>query len=106
MMPSRVCGMIPVRPPINVLRAMISLGRRPFGANTPFSWTYVELNIIARCSPVALGRAFVREVRCASEKRMTFDPRALCATFVLGMPAPMERREARGMMHFDQCNLG
>jgi hypothetical protein len=39
MMPSKVCGMFPVRPPINVLRAMTSLRRRSFGANMTFSWT-------------------------------------------------------------------
>jgi hypothetical protein len=37
-MPSKVCGMFPVRHPINVLRAIISLGRRSFGANMTFSW--------------------------------------------------------------------
>jgi len=39
MMPSKVRGMFPVRPPTNVLRAVISLGRRSFGANMTFAWT-------------------------------------------------------------------
>ena len=70
MMPSKVCGMFPVRPPINVLRAMISLGRRSFGANMTFSWTdpFQAAQPVGLSEPSAVRGATLSILGYASEQ--------------------------------------